>query len=149
MRAEILRELRRRVADGLKVKPPEKVALGTDLDETVPAEPVGAILPGDDDPAEEGISTVNRTWEVVIGVSVPVQSGDPDGWFQLEKALRAVLDKVEADRRLGGLLTLDIERGEVGSIVREPAGKAVGVTVGYELTYTEPGILDPYLGTGA
>ena len=142
-REGILVELRDRADRALKLAPGVeggyRIRLGTEIADDEKGVVVG-IMPGDDIALDdEQVSLTVRLWEVGIGISVAAATVESDvaQWLRLERLWARLKREVERDRRLGGRLAFDIERGDVGAVPRSAGGRAVGIGASYVLRYAE------------
>ena len=97
-----------------------------------------AIVVGDDDASHQGVNLV-VVLPVEIQILVRVTDADPAAaGAAIEDGIEDIKRAVElADRRFGGLLTTDLERGETRALAREEGSTSVGAGITYRAGIVE------------
>lgn len=135
------------ILDGLKLITPGDT-FQTDLGQRAYLYEAPAFGPEDDDAKSAiviAVSDEEVVWQQVklliklpIEVQALVDSDLDQPWLAAETIIGDIKRAMELDdRRLGGLLNAEMERRSVRALPREPGTTAVGLGVGYMLTFTE------------
>jgi len=148
VRQQILAELLGRVAEisvehgfqsdaGLKVLFGEAPQLGPDD----PSELI-AVVVRDDIPSDQSGHGVDADGVIVTMLPVEVQAivkADLEQpWVTVEAVIADIKRAIETgDRGLGGLLTLNLFRGRIRALTREPGSTFVGAGVEYRAIFAE------------
>lgn len=98
-----------------------------------------AIVPGDDRQKTQAgtVGTAFLEWPIQLVALGKADLSQP--WVTLENIVGDIKRAIETgDRRLGGLVKSDLQRGATRIVPREPGSLTIGVSVTYVVTIAEP-----------